>query len=182
MSHPFALDARFAAPLVLADDSLPSATMGTDFRHQLTVNGGIGGDVWELTAGTLPIGLAMSATGLVTGLPEQTGSFPLGVSVSSGSQLVVETLQLNVIAPALAVSDVLQHLVGGGTPLSEQDIVYLDLLGNGNSWLDLGDFLGWVEATGVTMTTEEALQLREVASHSGGSALPARVPGKGRRP
>ncbi len=45
--------------------------------------------------------------------------------------------------------------MGEGTPLSEQDIVYLDLLGNRNTGLDLGDFLGWVEATGGSMTAEE---------------------------
>ena len=64
MGHPFSLDARFAAPLVFADDSLPRATMGMDFRHQLTVNGGVGADSWALATGVLPVGLAMSATGL----------------------------------------------------------------------------------------------------------------------
>ena len=155
MGHPFALDARFAAPLVVADDSFPTATMGADFRHQLTVNGGVGGDFWVLASGVLPAGLAMSTTGLMTGLPGQTGNFPLGIEVSSGLQTVVDTLQLSVVAPALAVSDVLQQLVGEGNPLSDQDLVYLDLLGNGNTWFDLGDFLSWVEATGDSMTAEE---------------------------
>ena len=147
--------------------------MGTNYSHQLTVAGGIGGDTWALASGTLPTGLALSATGLLSGLPEQTGSFPLGVSVSSGSQSVVDTLQLTVIAPAFAVSDILQQLVGAGTPLSDEDIVYLDLLGNGNSWLDVGDFLGWVESTGAAVTTQEMAVLREVTSASGG---------EGRRP
>ena len=148
--------------------------MGMEYSHQLTVNGGIGGNSWALASGTPPAGLILSASGLVTGLPEQTGTFPLGVAASSGSQLVVDTLQLTVIAPALAVSDVLQHLVGVGTPLSEDDLVYLDLLGNGNTWLDVGDFLGWVKATGASVTMEE-MTLLNVAS-------PEKPGGAGRRP
>jgi len=173
MSRPFSLVAVFAAPLLVATDSLPSPTMGTNYSHQLTVTGGIGGNTWALASGTLPTGLALSATGLLSGLPEQTGSFPLGVSVTSGSQSVVDTLQLTVIAPALAVSDILQQLVGAGTPLSDEDLVYLDLLGNGNSWLDVGDFLGWVESTGAAVTMQEMAVLREVTNASRG---------EGRRP
>jgi M6 family metalloprotease-like protein len=155
MTHPFTLEGRFAAPLVVADDSFPTATMGTDFRHQLTASGGIGGISWALASGTLPVGLALNSSGLVAGLPEQTGSFSLALEVSSGSQSIVDTLELAVLAPVLTVGDVLKQLVGEGTPLSEQDIVYLDLLGNRNSWLDVGDFLGWVEATGGLVTAEE---------------------------
>jgi hypothetical protein len=173
MSRPFSLEAVFAAPLLVATDSLPTPTMGTDYSHQLTVTGGIGGNTWALASGTLPTGLTLSATGLLSGLPEQTGSFALGVSVSSGSQSVVDTLQLTVIAPVLAVSDILQQLVGAGTPLSDEDLVYLDLLGNGNSWLDVGDFLGWVESTGAAVTMQEMAVLRKVTSASRG---------EGRRP
>jgi M6 family metalloprotease-like protein len=155
MTRPFDLDARFAAPLVVADDSFPSATMGTDFSFQLTANGGVGSNEWRVASGTFPLGLLLNAGGLVSGLPEQTGDFTLEIEVSSGSQAVVDTLELTVLAPPLIVADVLEHLVGAGTPLSEQDLVYLDLLGNRNSGLDVGDFLGWVEATEGTVTAEE---------------------------
>jgi len=162
MSHPFELDARFAAPLVVADDSLPAATMGTDFSFQLSTSGGIGGDEWSLVSGMLPAGLTLNTGGLVTGLPRQTGVFPLGVEVSSGSQTTVDTLDLAVVAPLLTASEILQQLVEEGTPLSDEKLVYLDLLGNENSYLDVGDFLGWVEATGGSMTPEEMTALLEV--------------------
>ncbi len=183
MTRPFALDARFAAPLLVADNSLPMATMGTEFAHQLTAIGGVTGKSWRLATGTLPAGLLMSTGGIVSGLPEQTGEFSLGVEVSSGSQTILDTLNLSVVAPALTVTDILLQLVGEGTPLSAQDIVYLDLLGNRNSWLDVGDFLGWVEATGGSMTTEELTAVLN-AAYSTDSVNPGDKPRgeQGRQP
>ncbi len=184
MTHPFNLDARFAAPLVVADDSFPSATMGTNFSFLLTANGGVGANVWRVTSGTFPLGLALSAGGLVSGLPEQTGDFTLEIGVSSGSQAVVDTLELSVLAPRLIATEVLEHLVGAGTPLSEQDLVYLDLLGNRNSGLDVGDFLGWVEAT-AGVVTEEAMTALLRAAQSPAIVSSVEKPGVGeggRRP
>jgi hypothetical protein len=154
--------------------------MGTAYQHQLHVTGGVGGDTWRLRSGRLPSGLAISAGGLVSGLPEQTGTFALGVEASSGSQTVVDTLELAVLAPVLTVADVLQHLVGAGTPLSAQDIVYLDLLGNRNTGLDVGDFLAWVEATGGVVTEEQMVAALAAMQETGrGSAgeLPRRKEG-----
>ena len=182
MSRPFSLDAVFAAPLAVADDSFPAARMGTEYRHQLSVIGGSGDNSWAVTSGTLPAGLTMNPLGVVTGLPAQTGDFRIGVAVSSGSQLAVDTLQLNVTAPALAVADVLQHLVGRGTPLSQTDVVYLDLLGNGNSRLDAGDFLAWVRATGASVTAEDMIQLGEFTGMSLFDESPNRERGEGRQP
>ena len=157
--------------------------MGTEFAHQLTAVGGVDGKSWRLASGTLPAGLVFGTGGILSGLPEQTGDFSLGVEVSSGSQTDMDTLNLSVVAPALSVTDILQQLVGEGTPLSAQDIVYLDLLGNRNSWLDVGDFLGWVEATGGSMTTEELTAVLNVAYSTDSGSLGDKPRGEqGRQP
>jgi len=183
MSRPFAVEAVFAAPLVVADETLPTATMGTDFNHRIAVDGGTGTESWELVSGALPFGLTLSEGGVVSGLPEETGSFPLGLVVTSGSQTVSETLNFSVAAPALTVADVLQHLVGEGTTLSDEDILYLDLVGNYNSVFDLGDFLGWVEATGGTVSAQELRAVLDSARlEDGVSTAPPGVSGERRRP
>jgi hypothetical protein len=84
----------------------------------------------------------------------------------------------------LIATEVLEHLVGAGTPLSEQDLVYLDLLGNRNSGLDVGDFLGWVEAT-AGVVTEEAMTALLRAAQSPAIVSSVEKPGVGeggRRP
>jgi hypothetical protein len=62
--------------------------------------------------------------------------------------------QFEVTAPNLAVANVVAHVTGTGTPLSDEEITYLDLLGNENGVADVGDFFAWVEATGASPTSE----------------------------
>jgi len=62
-----------------------------------------------------------------------------------------------VVAPLLAASNVVAHVTGNGSHLSAEEIVYLDLLGNKNNVLDVGDFLAWVNATGAAVTPEAML-------------------------
>jgi hypothetical protein len=88
-----------------------------------------------------------------------TGTFPITVTVVSGSQTAAADLQLEVSAPALAMADVLSHLVTSARPLTADAISYLDLLGNRNGHVDTGDFLAWVEATGQRVPPEFALQI-----------------------
>lgn len=183
MSRPFALEAVFAAPLIVADEALPAATMGAEFSYRLAASGGVADKSWGLVSGTLPHGLTLTSGGFLAGLPEETGSFTLGVEVASGSQTALAAIELDVSAPSLTASDVLQHLVGEGSPLSDEDIVYLDLVGNENSELDLGDFLGWVEATGGSVTTREvAAAIEALQNGDSGTAVPPRNKGEGRSP
>jgi hypothetical protein len=50
-------------------------------------------------------------------------------------------------APVLSTQAVVSQLLGGsGLTTAERN--YLDVSGNHNSQFDLGDFLGWVQATG----------------------------------
>ncbi|MDH3456361.1 MAG: M6 family metalloprotease domain-containing protein [Gemmatimonadota bacterium] len=164
VQHPFRLTATFAAPLALAAAALPNATMGAPFEHQLTVTGGVDAFSWVFMSGALPAGVALEAqTGTLVGLPTETGTFQFEVGVSSGSQSVQQSYELVVVAPALVLNDVVTHIVDLGNPLSLDEIKYLDLLGNGNSALDIGDFLAWVTTGAVPVSPETVSQVVRAA-------------------
>ena len=157
MAHPFAVTATFAAPLVIANADPDTAVMGANYRYQLAATGGVTAQDWTIAAGALPRGVTFSRAGEFTGRPEVTGQFPIAVRLTSGTQSVTKDYQFEVVAPLLAASNVVAHVTGNGSHLSAEEIVYLDLLGNKNNVLDVGDFLAWVSATGATMTPEAML-------------------------
>jgi hypothetical protein len=165
VQHAFRLSATFAAPLALAAAAPPTATMGAPYQHELSVTGGIDAFSWTLVSGTLPNGVALNSwTGTLVGLPTETGTFQFEVGVSSGTQSVQQAYELMVVAPALVLNDVVTHLVDLGNPLSADEITYLDLLGNGNSALDVGDFLAWVETGAVPVSAETVSEVLRAAA------------------
>ena len=100
-------------------------------------------------------------TGLVPA--EETGSFALTVRVESGSQIVTFPVQLVVAPPALVAGDVIAQVTGAGQTLTTDEVIYLDLVGNGNSRLDVGDFLAWIEATGGAVSAEQMRRVLQAA-------------------
>jgi hypothetical protein len=122
--------------------------MGAQYAFQFTISGGVEQSAWSIVSGTLPSSLRLWSDGVLSGRPEATGTFPLTLKVVSGSQTLEFQTQLQVVAPALVADDVVAHVTGVRQTLSPDDITYLDLVGNRNSRLDVGDFLAWVEATG----------------------------------
>lgn len=159
MGRPFVVRATFAAPLAVSGMPPPQAVMGAQYQHQFVASGGVDTRSWSLVGGTLPQGLSFGASGTVVGRPAQTGTFPLTLQVTSGSQTATEPVQLEVVAPVLAAPEVVSHVVGTSRPLTADQITYLDLLGNRNGRLDVGDFLAWVNATGQAVAPEVAAGL-----------------------
>jgi hypothetical protein len=63
----------------------------------------------------------------------------------------------------LQTADILDHLFGVSTPLSADELAYLDLLGNRNSGLDVGDYLAWVDSGAPTMSAAQLAKALEQA-------------------
>ena len=126
----------------------PAPVMGTAYSYQLAATGGSASYTWQVTGGTLPDGLTLSTAGLVSGVPAKTGAFSAEVRATSGAQTDSVTLALTVTAPTLATADVVSQILGIRSPLTADQLHYLDLLGNTNGSFDGGDFLAWVNATG----------------------------------
>jgi hypothetical protein len=71
--------------LVVATNSpLPDAEIGTKYSVQLVAAGEPGPYQWSMT-GTLPPGLTLSKTGLISGTPTQQGTYTITVAVSTAS-------------------------------------------------------------------------------------------------
>ena len=66
---------------------LPSGTVGAVYLQTLAATGGTGPLVWDLPAGLLPAGLALSAGGTIGGTPTQAGPFSFTVRVTDAASV-----------------------------------------------------------------------------------------------
>jgi len=73
---------QVAAPqLVFALPVLPPATHGGALNQTLTVSGGTAPYTYTVTGGSLPQGVSLSAAGVLSGAPAQSGSFAFTIEV-----------------------------------------------------------------------------------------------------
>ncbi|HET7565745.1 MAG TPA: putative Ig domain-containing protein [Gemmatimonadaceae bacterium] len=150
--------AHFSAALTIASDSMHgNAVMGAPFADTLTATGGAGRTAWSVAKGALPAGLSLdSATGIVRGIPEAAGSYTVTITATRDSLTGSQTIQLTVVKPVLAAANVMDQLLGAATPLSTNDVRFLDLLGNRNGHLDVGDVRAWLIDTGTLESSHVA--------------------------
>ncbi|MBM4146350.1 MAG: hypothetical protein FJ240_08775, partial [Nitrospira sp.] len=90
---------------------LPSGTVSQAYTRQIQTSGGQSPITFSLFSGTLPPGLSLSSTGLISGIPTGTGTYSFTVSAtdscSTGIQSVQRafTLQINTPpCPALSIT------------------------------------------------------------------------------
>jgi hypothetical protein len=74
--------------LTISPASLPSTTVGSAFRKQLTAKGGDGQYTFAVKSGTLPPGLALSPAGLLSGTATTPGAYPFTVSATDTARFV----------------------------------------------------------------------------------------------
>lgn len=85
--------------LFVTTESLPPATVGVAYSVQLIADGG-GTQTWSLSAGTLPTGITLSKTGLLSGTPTALGQTEFTVRVTDGNvRYDTKSLRLAVVAP-----------------------------------------------------------------------------------
>jgi M6 family metalloprotease-like protein len=129
---------------VTSDAVLAPGTLGAPYAFQLAaVNAEAG--IWSVSAGQLPKGLNLVSTGRIEGTPTKAGSYAFTVLVSTPGGFGKRDVRLDVTEPQLAQEAVLDGLLGTGT-LSADERSYLDLQGNANGHLDVGDVRAWLIA------------------------------------
>jgi subtilisin family serine protease len=86
-----------AAPLTITTTSLPDGRVGVFYSRSLQATGGVGAYTWTRTSGSLPRGLTLSASGVISGTPTKRGNstFTVRVTDSAGTQ-VSRTLSLRI--------------------------------------------------------------------------------------
>ncbi|WP_460969788.1 Ig-like domain-containing protein, partial [Spirosoma migulaei] len=85
----------------LTTNSLPVGTVGQAYSANLTVSGGTAPYSFLLAGGTLPTGLTLSSTGLISGIPTATGTFSTTIRITD-SQSCSVTVPLAVLNIQLA--------------------------------------------------------------------------------
>jgi len=69
-------------PLLITTTSLPATTMGVLYTATVLTKGGTGADTFALTAGSLPPGMKLSSTGVITGVSRGLGSFSVTITAT----------------------------------------------------------------------------------------------------
>ena len=106
-SQTFSLTVNPPALLAIVTTSpLPSGVAGTVYSQTLTASGGVPPYIWSRTNGTLPAGLALSSTGVISGTPAMTGTSTFGIAVTdSTSATATQTFSLTVnLLPPLTIT------------------------------------------------------------------------------
>lgn len=124
--------------LRVADDPLPGAILGAEYDAQLETADGEEA-TWTLVDGTLPAGFDLASSGRIVGVAEESGSFGITVRADVGEQFGFGAFTLQVSRPQLLLSSVVDQLLGVTGLLSEAEVRFLDLEGNRNGRLDIGD-------------------------------------------
>jgi hypothetical protein len=71
--------------ITVTNPGTTTGTAGTPFSQTFTQSGAIGGATFSLNSGSLPAGLSLSAGGVLSGTPTQTGPFTITVKVTDGN-------------------------------------------------------------------------------------------------
>ncbi|MBW3497584.1 putative Ig domain-containing protein [Janthinobacterium sp. NKUCC08_JDC] len=75
-----------APTITVTPATLPAATAATAYSRQLTANGGVAPYAYTVSSGSLPAGLTLSGSGLLSGTPTAAGSFTLTVQAEDAHQ------------------------------------------------------------------------------------------------
>ena len=127
---------------------LPNAQWGYTYSLPLKSACGTGALSWSLDSGGPPPGTGLSAAGVVTGPPADTGTYTFAAKLKSGTDSARRVFTLRVREPVLTLQQVLTVGFQGPQPASDDQRRYLDLQGNGNGSFDIGDVLRWLARTG----------------------------------
>lgn len=143
--------------LHISKNDLRSGTMGADYADTLAVSNLGVTPTWSVAEGALPPGLTLDgSTGVVSGIPSETGVFTFLVRAEAAALAGERFYTILVVAPTLVAADVADAVLGVGGLLSESELRYVDLLGNRNGMLDIGDFRAFLQATGVIPAIQAA--------------------------
>ena len=69
----------------ISTDSLPAGTVDTAYNQTLAATGGTTPYSWSVSAGTLPVGLSLSAMGILDGTPTAAGTSSLTIRVAGAN-------------------------------------------------------------------------------------------------
>ena len=75
-----------SSPINITTTDLPSRTEDEPYSVQLNAIGGTGNYTWEIVSGELPPGISLSPDGIISGEPDDTGTFIFTVRVTDDNE------------------------------------------------------------------------------------------------
>lgn len=91
--------------IAISPASLPPMTAGTPFSQTLSSTGGVGPYTYSLSSGSLPTGLTLSSTGVISGTPTLRGTYTFSVrSEDSVGDFAVKGYTGTVANPTLLIT------------------------------------------------------------------------------
>jgi hypothetical protein len=134
--------------VVVDTSALTAGVVGRTYADTLRASGASAPVTWSVTSGALPPGIALAATGILSGTPSDTGAFAFDVKATSGSSSGNGHFTIVISPVPVTVDQVVQALVGGDS-LSQAASDYVDRQGNHNGRLDVGDLRAFLRARGL---------------------------------
>lgn len=131
-------------PLQITTTNLANGLEGTPYSQQLNATGGTAPYTWALDSGTLPPGLSLPSSGLISGTPTSAGTFPITVRVTdSASGTTTQALSITISCPPLGITST------SPLPTGNQNQLY-----NGFQFTSSGGFgtITWSLASGTLPT------------------------------
>ncbi len=90
----------------ISTTAVPDAQVGLPFQSQLAASGGTNTYTWSLTSGTLPAGLTLSASGLISGTPTSLAAAAVTVQAVDGNGATTQqALVVDVVSASAVVVD-----------------------------------------------------------------------------
>lgn len=110
-----------AAPTIaIAPATLPAGAAGSSYSQTLTASGGVAPYTFQVTAGNLPVGVSLSASGVLSGTPTAAGTFNVTVQARDANLQAGQRAYTFVIAaPTLSLSP-----AGGSTLSAAYGVAY----------------------------------------------------------
>jgi uncharacterized repeat protein (TIGR01451 family) len=103
-SSTFAINVGCPA-ITVSPTTLPSISVGVAYSQALTATGGIAPIAWTVSTGTLPLGLSLSATGVISGTPTQSGTATFSIKATDAAGcLGTASFTVTAACPVLAVT------------------------------------------------------------------------------
>jgi hypothetical protein len=87
-------------PLNITTEFLPSGTLNYQYSATLGASGGVPPYTWSLGSGSLPPGLNLDASGLISGTPTAVGTYPFTVQLADAQSPPMATAPLSITVNA----------------------------------------------------------------------------------
>ena len=86
--------------------TLPSGSISTGgvYQAQMVASGGVGGLTWSVSSGSLPPGLTLSTSGVISGTPTTTGSYAFTVTLIDSTQNSASKVMSIVIGSTITIT------------------------------------------------------------------------------